>query len=649
MKMRNKMRLFVAISGLILLVLFVCTPSLLADIQVDAVNSNSTSGGSSITIPLTVSGSNRLMLVGVSLNPNYDEWVSSVTWKGTENLTLDGRVIVNDNDARVEIWKLVPPTTGSGNVVVTFSAPLAAEAVAGAITFTGVHQTTPLGAFASAIDSDTTSATVDVDSAAGEFVFGVVACEYDAVITDPSQTEHWNISVNGTATNGAGSTEAGAAPTVATSWTLVAEPTPSNHWAVGGVSIKPAVGEELDVWVTASDDDSEEYKSGGYPDWGSSDLELPNEGGTGAQWIGMRFQNITIPKGSSITNAYVQFTADVANSEATNLTIYGQDIGTAPAFLDAQWNVSSRARTLTTVNWTPNPWVGGDRGVDQRTPDISSIIEAIVGRGDWVSGNDLVIIIDGTTGEREAESYEGATGDHGQPIWAPMLHIEYEPTLIELSSFTATPLNSAVLLEWATETELDNEGFNLLRSEEEGGEYVKINRNFIPSKGEAGFGAKYSHTDYDVENGVTYYYLLEDIDFYGKSTLHGPVSATPNDIVLIWPIEWEPVPSGSSLFMWASSGNFSFKVEVSPSASFPASETITFPEEGWTSDFSYWLRPEEWEVILRKAQASGGHLFWRVRAKGKNDEVVFSDWGKFFIEYLDGNIAVKKALNNKIF
>jgi len=624
--MKRRVRFF----GLLMTLLgpFVWTPSLLADIQVDALNSNFTNGGSSITIPLTVSGSNLLMLVGVSLNPNYDETVLSVTWKGTEDLTLDGRLVVNDNDARVEIWKLVAPTTGSGDVVVTFSAALNKEAVAGAMTFTGVHQTTPLGAFASAIGNSSTPATVDVDSAAGELVFGVASDEYEALTTDPSQTERWNITVDQTI--GAGSTEAGAAPTVTTSWTLLGV---NNHWAVAGISIKPSA-EELDVWVTASDDDSEERKSTGFPDWGSSDLEIPNEALTNAQWIGMRFQNITVPPGSSIANAYIQFRADVSNSEATNITIYGQDIGTAPAFQNAQWNVSSRDRTSTTVNWTPDPWTGGDRGAAQRTPDISSIIEAIVGRGDWLSGNDLVIIMDGTTGEREAESYEGANG-HGDLTFAPMLHLDYDPTLIELSSFTATPLNSAVLLEWETETELDNEGFNLLRSEEEYGQYVKINRNFIPSKGDAGFGAEYSYTDYDVENGVTYYYFLEEVDFYGKSTLHGPVSATPNDIVLIWPIEWESLPEGPPLFMWASSGSFSFKVDVSTSASFPASGTITFPEEGWTSDLSFWLRPEDWELILSKAQAPGGHLFWRVRAKGKNDEEVFSDWRKFFLDKLN--------------
>jgi len=206
-------------------------------------------------------------------------------------------------------------------------------------------------------------------------------------------------------------------------------------------------------------------------------------------------------------------------------------------------------------------------------------------------------------------------------------------TLIKLSYFRATSLDSAVLLEWATETELKNEGFNIWRSEEKDGGYVRINPYLIPAKGTAGFGADYSYTDYDVENGVTYYYLLEDVDCYGKSTFHGPVSATPNDIILIWPPDWEPLDSGASIFSWTSSGNFSFKVDVSTSASFSASETITFPEEGWTSGLSFWLRPEEWEVILREAQASGGHLFWRIKAKSQDGRVICSDWRKIIFNF----------------
>jgi hypothetical protein len=205
-------------------------------------------------------------------------------------------------------------------------------------------------------------------------------------------------------------------------------------------------------------------------------------------------------------------------------------------------------------------------------------------------------------------------------------------TLVELSYFKASALDCAVLLEWATETELENEGFNLWRSGKENGEYVRINPYFIPAKGEAGSGAEYSYTDYDVTNGVIYYYKLEDIDINGKSSFHGPVSATPNDIILIWPDEWEILPSGGLSLSWASSGNYSFKVEISPSPSFAASKTLAFPEGDWTSGLYLGIKPEQWEMILRRAQESGGQLFWRVRAMSEDGSIIYSDRRRLVVE-----------------
>ena len=49
--------------------------------------------------------------------------------------------------------------------------------------------------------------------------------------------------------------------------------------------------------------------------------------------------------------------------------------------------------------------------------DIKSIIQEIVNRAGWQSGNSLAIIISGT-GERVAEAYDGSA--------APQLHIEYQ-------------------------------------------------------------------------------------------------------------------------------------------------------------------------------------------------------------------------------
>jgi hypothetical protein len=218
-------------------------------------------------------------------------------------------------------------------------------------------------------------------------------------------------------------------------------------------------------------------------------------------------------------------------------------------------------------------------------------------------------------------------------------------TLVELSYFRATSLDSAVLLEWATETELDNAGFNIWRSEEKDGQYVRINPYFIPADGDAGFGAEYSFTDYDVQNGKIYFYKIEDIDIHGNSTFHGPVPAIPHDIIPIWPDEGEKLYSGALLFSWASSSNSYFKVEISPNPSFSASETLSFPDDGWITGFSLWLRREEWEMVLRKAQQSGSQLFWRLRARSPDGKVAYSEWRRFLVK---GSLSSLKSSQREL-
>ncbi len=105
------------------------------------------------------------------------------------------------------------------------------------------------------------------------------------------------------------------------------------------------------------------------------------------------------------------------------------------------------------------------------------------------------------------------------------------PTLINLSSFTATPSNRAVIIEWSTESEIGNAIFNLYRTELENGDYIKINSSLISAQGSSTQGASYEFIDTNVQNRKTYYYKLEDIDLNGTSTMHGPVSATPRWIL----------------------------------------------------------------------------------------------------------------------
>jgi len=85
-------------------------------------------------------------------------------------------------------------------------------------------------------------------------------------------------------------------------------------------------------------------------------------------------------------------------------------------------------------------------------------------------------------------------------------------------------ISKDVILIRLTESEIEKERFNILHSDSEDGDYVKINKKLIPAKGSATKGASYKFIDGKVKPGKTYYYKLEDIDSKTGSTLHGPKS-----------------------------------------------------------------------------------------------------------------------------
>ncbi|HEX6921622.1 MAG TPA: hypothetical protein VF314_15500, partial [Actinomycetes bacterium] len=179
----------------------------------------------------------------------------------------------------------------------------------------------------------------------------------------------------------------------------------------------------LDRSVGTGSDDAEEA-AGGSVSLTSSDLELVNDGSD--QTVGLRFTGVAVPRGSTISSATVQFQTDEVTTGATSLSLRAQAADNATTFTSTSLNVSSRARTTATVGWTPAAWSAvGARGADQQTPNLASVVQEVVNRAGWASGNALALIITGT-GRRTAESSEG-----GAP---PLLHIVY---------MTGTPTNSA--------------------------------------------------------------------------------------------------------------------------------------------------------------------------------------------------------------
>jgi hypothetical protein len=173
----------------------------------------------------------------------------------------------------------------------------------------------------------------------------------------------------------------------------------------------------VNIQVAASEDDAEERDSGKMK-LTSSDLEMVYD--KGLQKVGMRFTGVNIPRDAVIDLAYLQFQADEQGFVQTDLTIAGEDTGDAVVFSSTDNDISLRTRTTAEVFWGGVvQWSQiGAAGLDQRSPDISQVIQEIVSRTDWVEGNSLVVIITGS-GERVAESFDG------DPNAAPLLHVEY--------------------------------------------------------------------------------------------------------------------------------------------------------------------------------------------------------------------------------
>ena len=123
------------------------------------------------------------------------------------------------------------------------------------------------------------------------------------------------------------------------------------------VAYNDGTDHEIDIRVSQGDDDAEETVGGTSVNLGSSDLEMVDDGGD--QVIGIRFQNVAIPQGASITNAYIEFVIDESDSEATSLTIRGEDSDNPPTYANLNDDISGRTYTAASVSWSSvAEWAG---------------------------------------------------------------------------------------------------------------------------------------------------------------------------------------------------------------------------------------------------------------------------------------------------
>ncbi len=108
---------------------------------------------------------------------------------------------------------------------------------------------------------------------------------------------------------------------------------------------------------------------------------------------GFRFNNVAVPQGVNIEDAYLNFTVNGPYTNALSLRIRGEDTGDADSF--------SGTRRPDTLSYTSSsaPWVipaSDTWGLnnERQTPDISAIVQEIVTRSDWAPGQGMAFIIE---------------------------------------------------------------------------------------------------------------------------------------------------------------------------------------------------------------------------------------------------------------
>ena len=338
------------------------------------------------------------------------------------SVATDGKITVKNApvmDKTVKVWAEVYNGTGfvkSNELDVNVTVPLGLAEVTLVANGTSISSESTTGLKLSLTGKDTTGADMSLSSATVEYhtdKTDILAIAADGTVTVQNAPER-NTNVEITA-----------------DVTVNGKKVTSNALSI---TVTIGAGTEIIVPVIDALDDIEE-RANGTLDFDSSDLEIVQEKPNDAanQLIGLRFVNLAIPKGATITDAYIQFSVDEPNKDIDpfKVQIHAEDVVNSDPFIEdgqdpalATYVVSDKYvnKTTESVEWKDAPSWTTEHEADtaEQTPNLASLVQNIVGKADWSSGNAMTFFLSGE-GRRIAESFDGSGSDSEKPT----LHVNY--------------------------------------------------------------------------------------------------------------------------------------------------------------------------------------------------------------------------------
>lgn len=189
-------------------------------------------------------------------------------------------------------------------------------------------------------------------------------------------------------------------PVVSGIKTIIARKSDGECQAYGGVEpeyYEEQSGGSLEVSISSDNDDGY-FWSGNSNITGRDEIMFGAILGYGPAYTFLKFNNINIPQGSTITEA--KFTGTTTNDRmhadylngVVSVDIYGNDEDDASAPTNwSQYQSLSKTSASVVWNFPAETWPDNEERV---SPDIKTIIQEIVDRPGWESGNSIMIMVE---------------------------------------------------------------------------------------------------------------------------------------------------------------------------------------------------------------------------------------------------------------
>jgi hypothetical protein len=119
---------------------------------------------------------------------------------------------------------------------------------------------------------------------------------------------------------------------------------------------------------------------------------------------GLRFLNLQKRPGKTLVDARLEFPA-AANGGTVSLRIFAHDVDNAATFDCGANQPHTRTTTAAAVDWATGPWTAG---LTYTTPNLASVVNAVLNRAGWANGNALALLIrdNGSSTNIQARNFE---------------------------------------------------------------------------------------------------------------------------------------------------------------------------------------------------------------------------------------------------